>query len=401
MKNNKRKKIAFLSTYPPRECGLATFTQDLITALDDIEGIETKVIAVINDETDGYDSNVLIKINQQVQSDYVKAARRVNASDIDLLVIEHEYGIFGGEYGNYILDLVDNLEIPLITTLHTVLPEPDPKQKAIINALAKKSAKVITMARNTKRILQSVYEIDPRKIGVIHHGVPKKAFQSREALKKKYGYEDKQIISTFGLIGPSKGIEYAIEAISTVTKTHNDLLYLILGQTHPALKAAGEAYRQKLEKLVEELDLQENVKFINKYLSKDEIIEYLQLSDIYMTPYLGKDQAVSGTMAYAVGYGKAIISTPYLYAQEMLSGGRGLLAEFGSPDSLAEGIQSIIKNPGKRAQMERNTLRLGCTMYWDKVASCYFEVFHNILKSSHKAEIGKQIRTGEQYASQR
>lgn len=384
MNYDKRIKIAFLSTYPPRECGLATFTQDLVTALDDIGGFDTRVIAVTNEEDDQYDGKVIAKIRQHEQADYRKAAAELNRSDIDLLVIEHEYGIYGGEQGSYILDLIDSLEIPVVTTLHTILPEPDPKQRSIIRALGEKSVKVITMAQNTKPFLRSVYGIDPAKIEMIHHGVPKRKFQSRESLKKKYGYENTQIISTFGLIGPSKGLEHGIQAISKVAGDHKDVRYLILGQTHPALKEEGKAYRDRLEALVENLDLREHVEFINKYLSKNEIIEYLQMSDIYMTPYLGKDQAVSGTMAYAVGYGKAIVSTPYLYAKEMLSGGRGLLAEFGDPESLAENIKYMIKNPDKKIQMERNTMRLGKTMYWDKAAHCSMKVFFNAIRSGPK-----------------
>lgn len=387
MKNSKKTKIAFLSTYPPRECGLATFTQDLVTAIDGSGEMDTKVIAVTHLEKDVYDSKVIAKIAQYEQADYVKMARELNNSDIDLLVIEHEYGIFGGEHGAYILDLINNLEIPVVTTFHTILSKPDPKQQSIINALGKKSEKVITMARNTKPLLKSVYGIDPEKIEVIHHGVPKRPFQKRESLKIKYGYEGRQIISTFGLIGPSKGIEHGIEAISKVVMDHKDVRYLILGQTHPALKDEGIAYRNKLEALVESLDLSDHVEFINKYLTKDEIIEYLQLSDIYMTPYLGKDQAVSGTMAYAVGYGKAIVSTPYMYAKEMLSGGRGFLAEFSNSDSLAICIKNIIKNPNRKAKMERDTMKLGRTMYWDKIAQCYLEVFFNITKSIPKIEV--------------
>jgi len=379
--------IAFLSTYPPRECGLATFTQDLVTAIDSIGIIDTNVIAINNIVNSAYDSKVIAEIGQHEQNDYLKLAKKLNASDIDLLVIEHEYGIFGGEYGNYILDLINNIEIPVVTTLHTVLPEPDLKQRLIVNTLGKKSAKIVTMAKNTKQILQSVYGVDPQKIEVIHHGVPKKLIQSREALKKKYGYENKQIISTFGLIGPGKGIEHGIEAISKVVKENKDVLYLILGQTHPALKEEGQAYRNKLEELVEKLNLGQNVNFINKYLSKDEIIQYLQLSDMYMTPYLGKDQAVSGTMAYAVGYGRAIVSTPYLYAKEMLSDGRGLLAEFNNPESLADRIKYILQNPDKKAEMERETMKLGSTMYWDKVAQCYIDVFSSIIESVPKIEV--------------
>lgn len=380
--------ITFLSTYPPRECGLATFTQDLITAIDNSEIVETSVIAVNNMDDYEYDSKVFADIRQHEQDDYIEIAKKLNHSDIDLLVIEHEYGIFGGENGEYILDLINNIEIPVVTTFHTILLEPNPKQRLIINALGEKSVKVVTMAQNTKQLLQSIYGVDPRKIEVIHHGVPKKLIQTRETLKKKYGYQKMQIISTFGLISPSKGIENGIEAISKVVKYNKDVLYLILGQTHPSLKEEGLLYRNKLEGLVEEFNLEKNVKFINKYLSKDEIIEYLQLSDIYMTPYNAKDQAVSGTMAYAVGYGKVIVSTPYLYAKEMLSEGRGLLAEFNNPDSLADRLTYIINNPLKKAKMERNTIKIGRTMYWDKVARCYTDMFIDVVKSANKAGAG-------------
>ena len=343
--------IAFLSTYPPRECGLATFTQDIINAMDNSKIIDTSVVAIKNNEDDVYEDKVIAEIRQNNRGDYIEAAQKLNNSGIDLVVIEHEYGIFGGEHGDYILDFVNSLDIPVVTTLHTILSEPDPKQRSIINILGEKSAKIVTMAKNTKQLLQSVYGVDPHKIEVIHHGVPKKLIQSRESLKKKFGYENMQIVSTFGLLGPGKGIEHGIEAISKVVKDYKDVLYLILGQTHPVLKEEGQVYRNKLEKLVDELNLKDNVKFINKYLTKDEIIQYLQLSDIYMTPYMGKDQAVSGTMAYAVGYGRVIVSTPYLYAREMLSEGRGMLAEFGNPDSLAECITYVLQNPAKKARI--------------------------------------------------
>lgn len=379
--------IAFLSTYPPRECGIATFTQDLINAMDNSKIMETSVVAIRNSEDEVYEGKVITEIRQNNHDDYIKAAHKLNDSDIDLVVIEHEYGIFGGEYGDYILDFVNSLNIPVVTTLHTILTEPNPRQRSIINTLGKKSAKIVTMAKNTKQLLQSVYGVDLQKIEVIHHGVPKKLIQSRESLKRKFGYEGMQIISTFGLLGPGKGIEHGIEAISKVVKDHKDVMYLILGQTHPAIKEEGQAYRNKLEKLVDELGLNKNVKFINKYLTKDEIIQYLQLSDIYMTPYLGKDQAVSGTMAYAVGYGRVIVSTPYLYAREMLSDRRGMLAEFSNPDSLAECINYVLENPAQKARMERGIIKIGRTMYWDKVAQCYIDVFLNIIKSVPQIEV--------------
>lgn len=373
-------KIAFLSTYPPQECGLATFTRDLITAMGGIGINDTQVIAVSNTDGFSHDSKVTAGIRKNERGDYVKAAQRLNASNVDLLMVEHEYGIFGGERGEYLLDLVDNLEIPLVTTLHTILSEPDRKQRSIISTLGKKSEKIITMAGNTKQLLQTIYGVEPWKIEVIHHGVPKKIIESKESLKKKYGYQNKQIISTFGLIGPGKGLEYGIEAISKLAGDKSDILYLILGQTHPALKDEGTRYRNKLEELVKKLELDSNVKFINKYLSVDEIIQFLQLTDIYMTPYMGKDQAVSGTMAYAVGYGKAIVSTPYLYAKEMLSDGRGMLAEFNSPESLSGCIDYLLQNPYKRLKMERDIAKIGRTMYWDKVALRYAGVLLKIIK---------------------
>ncbi len=389
--------IAFLSTFPPRECGIATFTEDLITSMGRLGAINIQVIAINNSNNYSYDNRVMASIRQNERCDYIEMAKKLNTSNIDLLVIEHEFGIYGGEHGDYILDLVNNLEIPIVTTLHTILSEPDPKQRLIINELGKRSEKIITMAQNTKQMLQSIYGVGSRKIEVIHHGVPKKPFESRDMLKKKFGYENRQIICTFGLIGPGKGIEHGIDAIaklidSSIDKDgngndNNDVLYLILGQTHPALKEEGAAYRNKLEELVGKLNLNRNIKFVNKYLSKDEIIEYLQLSDIYMTPYLTKDQAVSGTLAYAVGYGKAIVSTPYLYAKEMLSEGNGLLAEFGSPESLAVCIKDILENPFKKAKMEKNTLKVGRTMYWDRIAQQYTDVFLNITSTLQVGEV--------------
>lgn len=376
--------VAFLSTSPPRECGLATFTQDLIDAIDVSGVVSTSVIAVNNSKHREYGDKVIYEINQNNQKDYIELAEKLNHSNIDILVIEHEYGIYGGDYGDYILDLLNNIDIPVITTLHTILRKPNDKQKSIIKALGKKSVKIITMAKNTSKLLKTIYGVPPSKIEVIHHGVPVKPVPTRQSLKNQFGYGDKQIISTFGLLSPGKGIEYAIEAISKISKEKNNILYLILGQTHPDQKT--EAYREKLETLIREHNLEENVKFVNKYLTKDEIIKYLQMSDIYMTPYLSRDQAVSGTLAYAVGYGRAIVSTPYLYAKEMLSEGRGLLAEFENSDSLFKCLKYILENPDEKARMEKNTIRLGKTMYWHIVSKHYTDVFFKEIAT--RQEIG-------------
>lgn len=382
-----RDSIAFLSTYPPRECGIATFTQDLVHELDRASSVNIpKVIAISNDNY-RYGYRVFMEIDQQDRLSYINAALRLNRSPVGLLVLEHEYGIFGGRDGEYILDFVDHLDIPLVTTMHTVLPNPSVKQRGILNRLGQKSAKVITMAKNTKAILESVYGIDAKKIEVIPHGVPYKPLCSREELKARRGLDGRAVVSTFGLLSPGKGLEYGIEAIGKVAREHKDVLYLILGQTHPCVKKeSGEAYREKLVEMVDKLGIKKNVHFVDKYLTKDEIIEYLQLSDIYLTPYLGKDQAVSGTLAYAVGYGRVIVSTPYIYAKEMLADGRGLLAEFNDSDSIAQHIRYVLENPAAKQKMERRTLKLGRTMIWEKVAEAYITLFHSILDKTKVRE---------------
>jgi len=377
---NRVRNVAFLSTYPSRECGLATFTQDLVRELDKIKLLNSPGVIAVSDNDYSYSARVIMELRQHDRESYIRTAKAINNSDIELLVIEHEYGIFGGEFGEYILDLVDNLQIPFITTLHTVLTNPSEKQKEILRQLGKKSAKVVTMARNTKPILQKTYEIDPLKIEVIHHGVPYRALEPRDKLKERYGFSGRSIVSTFGLLSPGKGLEYGIEAIAKVAEEHQDILYLILGQTHPCVKRdSGEAYREKLFRMVDDLGIKDHVRFVDKYLTKDEIIHYLQLSDIYMTPYLGKDQAVSGTLAYAVGYGRVIISTPYSYAREMLADGRGLLAEFEDSDSLARHIRYVLRNPEAKKEMEKKTLSLGRTMMWDCVANHYTKLIIDTL----------------------
>jgi glycosyltransferase involved in cell wall biosynthesis len=376
MISNTRRNIAFLSTYPPRECGLATFTQDLVRELDKVALLNNPKVIAVSDNDYNYGGRVAIELRQHDRESYIKTAKAINDSSIELLVIEHEYGIFGGEDGEYVLDIANNLNIPIITTLHTVLSSPSEKQREILRTLGEKSAKIVTMAKNSTKILEDVYGIAPAKIEVIHHGVPHRVLEPREKLKEKHGLSGRCVISTFGLLSPGKGLEYGIEAVAKVAKEFKDIVYLILGQTHPCVKReSGEAYREKLMEMVDELGIKEHVRFVDKYLSKDEIIQYLQLSDIYMTPYLGKEQAVSGTLAYAVGYGRVIVSTPYSYAKEMLSEGRGLLAEFGDPDSLARQITYVLKNPEAKKKMEEKTLSVGRTMMWENVANHYAKLF--------------------------
>lgn len=386
MNQGKKINILFLSTYPPRACGIATFTQDLICELDKTGYVNTAV-AAISDSEYSYPSKVQFTIEQQKEDAYAEAAEKINSSGFDLLMVEHEYGIFGGKWGNFLLNLTKRLKIPYFVTLHTVLPNPNDQQREIMRGLAAGSRKIITMAGNTVEILQNAYGIERKKVEVVHHGVPEYPTAERDTLKKELGLTGRFIVSTFGLISPGKGLEYGIEAIARVAKKHPEVLYLILGQTHPVIKRKdGEKYREKLERTVKNFGLEEKVRFVNRYLKVEEIIRYLQLSDVYMTPYLGKDQAVSGTLAYAVGYGRVIISTPYLYAQEMLSGGRGLLADFRSPAALAEQIEEVMNHPEHQEEMEKRTLELGKTMYWGQVAHNYLRIFQDELQSGKESQ---------------
>jgi len=373
MSTNTAFKIAFLSTYPPRECGLATFTEDLITAMDKNSVVQSSIIAVAKNE-DYVDSRVRCIVNQQDRSSYIKAALWANRQ-VDLLIIEHEYGIFGGDCGEHVVDLAKELRIPFIMTTHTVLLKPSAKQRTVLRELGRLSARVVSMAESSIPILTETYDIPAEKITFIPHGVPRMRMESREQLKVQHGLQNKQIISSFGLISPAKGLEYGIKALAKVVAEYDNVLYLILGKTHPAVKESmGESYRQSLMDLAEHLGISKHVRFVDKYLTKEEVITYLQLSDMYLTPYLSEEQAVSGTLAYAMGYGRVIISTPYRYAQEMLGNGRGLLAKFRDEDSLAFCMRTVLGNPTQKEAMEQKTMAVGRTMTWEKVAACYADL---------------------------
>lgn len=379
--DEKKIKLGFVSTYPPRACGIATFTQDLVQELEKVPGMEPPVVVAMDQAGLPYGARVKLTIAQDKQESYRKAAYMLNRSPLDLIVVEHEYGIFGGADGAYILEFAKKLEKPLITTLHTVLPKPSANQRHILQELARYSQRIVTMAERSKKLLECVYGIPARKIAVIPHGVPMlEPSGSAAELKERAGLRGRTVVSTFGLLSPGKGIEYGIEAIAKEVQRHPELMYLILGKTHPCVKEAfGEAYRDALVARTEKLGIEEHVRFVNKYLTKAEIVDALAMSDIYMTPYLGRDQAVSGTLAYAAGYGKVIVSTPYRYAEEMLAGGRGLLAAFADADSLAARIEEVLQDDKKKKKMERKMQELGRKMLWDHVASCYAALFLQVL----------------------
>ena len=380
--------ILNLGTYPPKQCGIATFSMDLRRSLlknnCDIE------VMTVSDENYqyAYPSEVLFDIKQNNQPNYIKAAKFINTvSAIKLVVIQHEYGIYGGEDGDYILELPRRLHKPYVVVTHTVLPQPSKRQKQVLNQLCQNAAAVVCMTRKSAELLSNLYEAPGELIHVIPHGVPEFKKQSSSLLKKRYGLEGREIISTFGLIGPGKGLELGIEAIARLVNDWPQLCYLILGQTHPMLKKyEGEKYRNMLEDKVRSLGLEHNVRFVNKYLSDEEIGEYLYMTDIYLSPYPNRDQAVSGTMAFAVGCGRAIVSTSYAYATEVLAGKRGLLAQQPEPDELSHLMRSILLDEALKSRLQSRSQELGKSWTWINIGKQYRNLFKQVLDNNYVSE---------------
>ncbi len=370
-----------LGTYPPKQCGIATFSMDLRNSLL-IHGNEVKVMAVSEEKNKyEYPPEVVFEIDRQHRPDYFAAASFINsAADVELVIIQHEYGIFGGMDGEYIMDLVGMLLKPYVLVTHTVLPNPTRSCKNILNYLAGRASAVVSMTRNSMMLMSDLYEAPPELIYLIAHGVPEFKVQDSDLLKNKYGLQGRDIISTFGLIGPGKGLELGIEAVAGLTEDYPRIIYLILGRTHPMLvEYEGEKYRHMLETMVSRLGIEDNVRFVNKYLSNEELGEYLYMTDIYLSPYPNKDQAVSGTMAFAVGCGRAIVSTPYSYAAETLAEGRGLVANQADPWELADLMEEILQNPALKQDLQRKAWKLGKNWTWPSVGRQYTDMFNSML----------------------
>ena len=373
--------IVNLGTYPPKQCGIATFSMDLRNSLL-LQGHKVQVMTVSDEDSSyNYPDEVVFNLQQQRKRDYIKAAAFVNNNpQIDLLIVQHEYGIYGGEDGEYIQEMVKLLHKPFVLITHTVLPRPSKRQKQILNDLCQRAAGIVCMTRLSSQLLVDLYEAPPELITVIAHGVPEFKRYPQNKLKLKHNLQGHEVISTFGLIGPGKGLELGIRAIADIVPRHPSVRYLILGQTHPMLqKFEGERYRQMLIDLIAELDIQDNVIFVNKYLSDKELGEYLYMADIYLSPYPNMDQAVSGTMAFALGCGRATVSTPYAYATEVLSEGRGLLSRGIEPRELATLMESILNDKGLQKQLQEKALEVGDTWTWPNVGKQYSRFFRQIL----------------------
>jgi polysaccharide biosynthesis protein PslF len=370
------KHVGYFSTYPPRECGIANFTKDLSDAIFDLEGLKHSVIA-INEKGAlyDYDRRVKCKIDRDDTEDYVKAAEYVNSSNIQLLIVQHEFGLYGGDYGENIKLFLEKVKKPVITTLHTVQPNFDKKAIEVLKYIVERSESVVVIAHAAIDMLKR-QGIPYKKCIVIPHGCPTIDCTNNNLIKESLGLEGRLVASTFGLISSGKGIEYAIRALPEVIKKEPRIIYLIIGETHPEVrKNEGEKYRNELTRLVSELGLEEHVRFTNRFITKRELIKFLQATDIYITPYISPNQISSGTLIYALGAGKAVVSTPYYHAMEVLSNDRGILCRFEDSASIAEGINRLL-DENFRSEIQRRAYKYSRRFLWKNVAKKYLKLIN-------------------------
>ncbi len=372
------KSVAFIGNYLPRRCGIATFTTDLVEAFSSAKPHVNSWVLAINDNSEGYNypENVHFEISRDTLEDYTLAAQFITINHPDVVCVQHEFGIFGGSAGSHILELLENIHIPVVTTLHTVLKDPDPEYNTVMHRLISLSDTLVVMSHMASDFLVDIYHVPQEKISLIHHGIPDTPFMDTCFYKDKYNLEGRNVLLTFGLLSPNKGIGYALQALPGVIDKHPDIMYLILGETHPNIvKMEGDVYLQMLQKMVRELELENHVTFVNRFVDLDELCEFLNMADIYLTPYLEEAQITSGTLAYAMGSGKAVISTPYWYAMEMLAENRGKLVPFRSISALKDTINDLLDNDIDRHMLRKNAYTYSRNAVWKKVAKEYRRVF--------------------------
>uniref|UniRef100_A0A832G825 Glycosyltransferase n=1 Tax=Ignavibacterium album TaxID=591197 RepID=A0A832G825_9BACT len=377
-------KIAFISDYPPRKCGIATFTQDLRNAISSQYPHTDTFILSVNDIAEGYNypPEVRFEIQQNDILSYRNAADYLNFNPADIVSVQHEFGIFGGPAGNYLLAVLRDIKIPIVTTFHTILKMPDIEQIKVMKELIRLSSRLIVMTETGKEFLKEIYNADPSKIDIIPHGIPDMPFVDPNFYKDQFGVEGKNVLLTFGLISPGKGIEIVLKALPSVIEKFPNTVYIVLGATHPnLLRQQGESYRLSLERLANDLGIKKHVIFYNRFVSIDELKEFLGAADIYITPYLNESQITSGTLSYAFGCGKAVISTPYWHAKELLGDNRGIIVPFNDPKAIAEAIEHLISNETLRHSMRKRAYILGREMIWSNVAHLYMESFIRARKS--------------------
>jgi glycosyltransferase involved in cell wall biosynthesis len=371
-------RIAFVGNYLPRECGIATFTTDLCTAIASEFG-EGRLFAIpVNDPDSSYEypEQVRLELAQEDIGSYERAAEFLNFNGNDLVCLQHEYGIFGGAAGRYILALLRRLKMPLVTTLHTVLREPDGNQRIVLEEIAQLSDRLVVMSELAAQLLREVYGVPSGKIDVIPHGVPDLPFMDPNYFKDKFGTEGKSVLLTFGLLSPNKGIENVIRALPAILARHANVVYIVSGVTHPHIRRReGERYREELQALAEQLGVSRNLILNNRFVSTEELVEHVGAADIYITPYRHEAQVVSGTLAIALGAGKAIVSTPYWHAKELLAEKRGVIVPFESPDAIAEAVLALLENDAERHAMRKRAYLHSRGTTWSKTAKAYMASF--------------------------
>lgn len=375
--------VIYVSSYIPRMCGIGTYTKDLTNAINLLNSRSLAEILPVTrmEENIDYPWEAKFKMTFDELNTYLGAADYANQSHADLLVLQHEFGLFGGPSGEYIVAFAEALERPLVTTFHTVLAEPSTKEKEILQRLAVKSKAVVVMMKSAAEMLAERYGVEAEKIVVIPHGVPDFVFNNTGPEKRKRQLAGRLVLGNINLLDPNKGIEYTLEAVQTIAQTHPEVLYMIIGQTHPVLKQReDEKYRNFLKRRVRELGISNNVRFINKYLPLKDVISWLKTIDIYITPYLAPQQITSGALAYAIGAGKACISTEYIYAREVLASGRGLLVPFRDGQAIAKAVLDLMAHPDKKQAMERRAYDFGRLMTWPNVAHNHLNLFRTIVR---------------------
>ncbi|SFB74856.1 Glycosyltransferase involved in cell wall bisynthesis [Flagellimonas taeanensis] len=375
-------KLAYIGTYPPRECGIGTFTQNLAhSMLENGKGVKEIMVFSMNDHNQKYPypPEVKLSINQEQQTDYLEAVNYINLSGADACILEHEFGIYGGLSGIYILPLLHRLNIPLITTLHTILETPSYNEKAILKEICKMSDKVVVMSHKAIHFLVETYDVPKEKIVLIEHGVPDIHFD-KEQSRTEFKLNEKKLLLTFGFIGRNKGIETVIKALPQIIEKHPEALYIVLGKTHPnVLRHSGEEYRNYLQVLIKSLKLNDHVLLLNEFIDENELFKYLSACDIYITPYLSEAQITSGTLSYAMGAGCAVVSTPYWHAAELLAENKGRLFDFNDSDGLSEVLNELLENPENLHQIQENAAEYGQDIIWPKIGQKYTELITQVL----------------------
>jgi glycosyltransferase involved in cell wall biosynthesis len=372
------RKVAFLGDYPPRKCGIATFTTDLRGAVAAEFPAMDCLVVPVNDLAGGYDypAEVRFEIVEQDLPSYLRAADFLNITDVDVVCVQHEFGIFGGPAGSHILALLGELRMPIVTTLHTVLREPSAEQRRVMRGLNRLSTRLVVMTERGRELLREVNGAPASKIDLIPHGIPDVPFADPNYFKDEFGVAGKQVLLTFGLLSPNKGIEFALRALPEIIREFPNAVYIVLGQTHPnLLREEGEAYRLSLERLAKDLGVQKHVVFFNRFVELEELMRFIGAADIYLTPYLTEAQITSGTLAYAFGSGNAVVSTPYWHAAELLTEDRGRLVPFRDAPAIAAAVVGLLRDEPLRHTMRKNAYKLGRDMVWSKVAQLYAKSF--------------------------